>query len=117
MTKYSVLCLAVADLSACNGSNSQSSQTGSDSSRSDSTEKLNIVIMLTDDQGYGDMNCYGNHGGSTGGLREGKGTTFEGGQRVPLIARMSGHIPAGKVSDQFFSALDITPTLVEMTGS
>ena len=75
----------------------------------------NTLLLFTSDNGP--WLSYGNHGGSTGGLREGKGTTFEGGQRVPLIARMPGRIPAGKVSDQFLSALDIVPTLVELTAS
>ncbi len=59
----------------------------------------------------------GIHGGSTGGLRECMGRTFDGGQRVPFVVRMPGVIPAGKVSDQFLSALDITPTLVNLTQS
>lgn len=75
----------------------------------------NTLLLFTSDNGP--WLSYGNHGGSTGGLREGKGTTFEGGQRVPLIARMPGRIPAGKISDQFLSALDIVPTLVELTAS
>ena len=75
----------------------------------------NTLVLFTSDNGP--WLSYGNHGGSTGGLREGKGTTFEGGQRVPFIARMPGRIPEGKVSDQFLSALDITPTLVGLTGS
>ena len=75
----------------------------------------NTIVMFTSDNGP--WLSYGNHGGSNGGLREGKGTTFDGGQRVPFIVRMPGVIPAGKVSDQFLSALDITPTLVNLTQS
>lgn len=75
----------------------------------------NTLVLFTSDNGP--WLSYGNHGGSAGGLREGKGTTFDGGQRVPFIARMPKQIPAGKVSDQFLSALDITPTLVELTHS
>jgi arylsulfatase A-like enzyme len=40
------------------------------------------------------------YGGRTGGMREMKATTFEGGIRVPLIARWPGRIPAGKVSGE-----------------
>ena len=75
----------------------------------------NTLVIFTSDNGP--WLSYGNHGGSNGGLREGKGSTFDGGQRVPMIARMPGHIPAGKVSGQYLSALDITPTIVELTGS
>lgn len=75
----------------------------------------NTLVMFTSDNGP--WLTFGNHAGSTGGLREGKATTFEGGQRVPFIARMPKQIPAGKVSDQFFSALDIAPTIIELTNS
>ncbi len=75
----------------------------------------NTLVMFTSDNGP--WLSYGNHAGSTGGLREGKGTTFDGGQRVPFIVRMPGQIPAGKVSDQILSALDIAPTLIELTDS
>lgn len=75
----------------------------------------NTLVLFTSDNGP--WLSYGNHGGSTGGLREGKGTTFDGGQRVPFIVRMPKQIPARKVSNQFLSALDITPTLVNLTRS
>lgn len=75
----------------------------------------NTLVLFTSDNGP--WLSYGDHGGSNGGLREGKGTTFEGGQRVPFIARMPGQIPAGSVSDQFLSAIDLAPTLIELTGS
>lgn len=75
----------------------------------------NTLLLFTSDNGP--WLSYGDHGGSNGGLREGKGTTFEGGQRVPFIARMPGQIPAGSVSDQFLSAIDLAPTLIELTGS
>ncbi len=75
----------------------------------------NTLVIFTSDNGP--WLSYGNHGGSTGGLREGKGTTFEGGQRVPFIARMTGKIPAGIVSDQFMSALDIAPTVLALTDT
>ena len=58
---------------------------------------------------------YGNHAGSTGGLREGKGTSFEGGQRVPCIIRWPGVTPEGKVIDRLSSTIDILPTIAEIT--
>lgn len=75
----------------------------------------NTIVLFTSDNGP--WLSYGNHGGNNGGLREGKGTTFDGGQRVPFIVRMPGVVPEGKVNDSFLSALDITPTLVNLTGS
>ena len=53
----------------------------------------NTLVMFTCDNGP--WLTYGNHGGTAGPLREGKGTTFDGGVRVPFIARWPGKIPAG----------------------
>ncbi|MEG1586280.1 MAG: sulfatase [Bacteroidales bacterium] len=75
----------------------------------------NTLVIFTSDNGP--WLTYGNHAGSNGGLREGKGTTFEGGQRVPCIARMPGSIPAGTVSNQWISALDIMPTILKVTNT
>lgn len=75
----------------------------------------NTLVLFTSDNGPW-LN-YGNHAGSNAGLREGKGTTFEGGQRVPFIAWMPKQIPSGKVSDQFLSALDIAPTVLALTDT
>ena len=55
------------------------------------------------------------HGGSAGPLREGKGTTFEGGQRVPCVMRGPG-IPAGSVCDELTGTIDILPTIAAITG-
>lgn len=55
--------------------------------------------------------------GSNGVLRGRKGETWEGGVRVPLIARMPGSIPAGRVAPGFASALDILPTLARVGGA
>ena len=54
--------------------------------------------------------------GSAGPLRGYKGTTFEGGFRVPFIARWPGRIPAGRVSADMLSSLDVFPTLMEAAG-
>ena len=42
---------------------------------------------------------------------------WEGGLRVPYIARWPGRIPAGKVSDEFLTALEIFPTLLSAAGA
>jgi arylsulfatase A len=57
------------------------------------------------------------HGGSAGLLREGKGSTWEGGMRVPAIAWWPGRIPAGKVSATVASTLDLLPTCLALAGA
>ena len=54
--------------------------------------------------------------GSSGPLREGKGSTYEGGLRVPCLARWPGHIPSGRVSDAIFATIDLLPTLGKLAG-
>lgn len=73
-----------------------------------------LVIFTTDN---GPWLSYGNHAGSTGGLREGKGTAWEGGVRVPCIMRWPGRIPAGTVCDQPCATIDVLPTLAKLTGT
>ena len=51
------------------------------------------MVMFTSDNGP--WLCYGNHAGSAGPLREGKGTMWEGGYREPCVMRWPGKIPAG----------------------
>jgi arylsulfatase A-like enzyme len=55
-------------------------------------------------------------GGSAGALRGGKRTTWEGGVRVPFIARWPEHIPAGRIEHGIASVLDLFPTLIETAG-
>lgn len=77
-------------------------------------EKNTLVCFSSDN---GPWLAYGNHAGSPGNLREGKGTTFGGGQKVPFIASMPGTIPAGQVCNEMTTAMDLLPTIVELTGS
>lgn len=58
-----------------------------------------------------------NHGGSALPLRDGKGTTFEGGQRVPCVMWAPGHIPAGTTSDALISTIDLLPSLATLADS
>src|SRR5262245_24789339 len=55
-------------------------------------------------------------GGSAGLLREGKGTTYEGGMRVPFIARWPDRIPAGLVSAEVATAMDLYTTFLTLAG-
>jgi arylsulfatase len=75
----------------------------------------NTMIIFTSDNGPW-LN-FGNHAGNTGGLREGKGSSFEGGQRVPCIIRWKGKIPGGLVANQLASTIDILPTIAKLTGT
>lgn len=54
--------------------------------------------------------------GSAGPLRGAKATTWEGGMRVPGIVRWPDAIPAGQVSSQMVSELDLFPTFVHLAG-
>jgi arylsulfatase len=71
-----------------------------------------IVIFTTDN---GPWLNYGNHAGSAGGLKEGKLTSWEGGQRVPCIVKWPNHVPAGKVCNKLACAIDLLPTLASLT--
>jgi len=75
----------------------------------------NTVIIFTSDNGPW-LN-FGNHAGSAGGMREGKGTNWEGGQRVPFVVKWPAAIPAGKVSNQLACAIDILPSFAEVSGT
>lgn len=75
----------------------------------------NTLVIFTSDNGPW-LN-FGNHAGTTGGLREGKGTSWEGGQRVPCIMRWPGMIPEGEICNKLASSLDILPTLAAITGA
>ncbi len=75
----------------------------------------NTLVIFTSDNGP--WLAYGNHAGSALPYREGKGTAWEGGQREPFVARWPGKLPAGKVIDVPVMAIDILPTLADITGS
>jgi arylsulfatase A len=55
--------------------------------------------------------------GSPGGLRGRKGETFEGGVRVPFVARYPGFIPANQVCSGFATSLDVLPTVAGLAGT
>lgn len=76
-------------------------------------EENTLVIFSSDN---GPWLSYGNHAGSAGPLREGKGTTWEGGQRVPCLARWPAKIPPASVCNEFCSTMDVLPTFVKLAG-
>jgi arylsulfatase A-like enzyme len=57
------------------------------------------------------------NGGSTGELRGSKGTTWEGGLRVPFLARAPGRLPAGETRDGIATLMDLFPTISAAVGS
>ena len=76
--------------------------------------KNTYVIFATDN---GPWLPFKHHGGSAGPLRDGKMSTFEGGQRVPAIFWAPGRIPAGTETDALASTIDILPTIAALTGT
>ncbi|MFC1596879.1 sulfatase-like hydrolase/transferase [Planctomycetota bacterium] len=52
--------------------------------------------------------------GDAGPLRNGKGSCYEGGYRVPCIVRWPGKVPAGRVSDAIFATIDFMPTFANL---
>ncbi|MAC20775.1 MAG: arylsulfatase [Phycisphaerae bacterium] len=73
------------------------------------------IFIFTSDNGPW-LN-YGDHAGTTGGLREGKGTTFEGGVRVPMVVRYPPLVPPASICENPAMMIDILPTLIEITGA
>ncbi|MDB4260076.1 sulfatase, partial [Akkermansiaceae bacterium] len=75
----------------------------------------NTYVIFTTDNGP--WLQFKHHGGSAGPLREGKGTTFEGGQRVPCVMWAPGRIPAGTTCDSLCGTIDLLPTITALTES
>lgn len=75
----------------------------------------NTLVVFTSDNGP--WRNFGNHAGNTAGLREGKGTSWEGGQRVPCIMRWTGRIPAGTVCNGLSSTIDLLPSIAHLCGA
>jgi arylsulfatase A len=76
--------------------------------------KNTYVIYTTDN---GPWLSFQHHGGSAGPLRDGKGTTFEGGQRVPCVMWGPGRIPAGTENKSLVGTIDLLPTIAAITGT
>ena len=77
-------------------------------------DQKTLVIFTTDN---GPWLSYGNHAGSAEPLREGKGTAWEGGVRVPCIMRWPGKIPPSTVCSEPAMTIDVLPTIAKITGS
>jgi arylsulfatase A-like enzyme len=81
--------------------------------RENDLEKNTLIIFTSDN---GPWLNYGNHAGSAGGFREGKGTSFEGGMRVPCFMKWKGVINEEAISNSLASTIDIFPTLADYLG-
>jgi arylsulfatase A-like enzyme len=74
-------------------------------------DEKTLVVFTADN---GPWLNFGNHAGSAGPLREGKGTMFEGGHRVPCLMRFPGQIPAGTTCAAMSIAFDLMPTVARL---
>ena len=70
------------------------------------------LVVFTSDNG-----ARGDHGGSNAPLRGRKGTTWEGGQRVPCIMRWPGRIPAEIICNEITTSMDLLPTFAKLAGA
>jgi arylsulfatase A-like enzyme len=77
-------------------------------------EKDTWVIFASDN---GPWLNFGKSGGSAGPLREGKGTMFEGGPRVPCVMRWPGRLAAGRVVGNITSTIDLLPSIAAACGA
>ena len=96
-----------------------------DALRDAGVERNTLVIFTSDNGPWMDMpprmlvepRIVRTDAGSAGPLRGSKGTSWEGGTRVPFLARWPGRIPAGAVSSDLARTLDILPTIAGIVGA
>jgi arylsulfatase A len=84
-----------------------------DTLRTEGLAERTLVVFSSDN---GPWLIMGDQGGSAGLLRDGKGSTFEGGMRVPGIAWMPGQIKPGVTSERA-GTLDLLPTALALSGA
>ncbi len=70
----------------------------------------NTLVVFTSDNGPW-------YQGSAGALRGRKGSTWDGGVRIPFVARFPGRIPAGLSASGVASLMDLLPTLADLAGA
>lgn len=73
------------------------------------------LVVFTSDNGP--WLSYGDHAGSAGPFREGKGTAWEGGHRVPMLARWPGVVPATTTCDALAATVDLLPTFARLANA
>ena len=96
----------------------------------DAMDKLglteNTLVIYTSDNGPWNQKKYTNKKkghpkgsvfwGDSGPLRNGKGSPYEGGYRLPCIVRWPGKVPVGRTSDAILATVDFMPTFAALTG-
>ena len=85
----------------------------------DEVRKLNLAnqtyVIYTSDNGP--WLPFLNHGGSALPLKNGKGSTYEGGHRVPCVMWAPGRIPANSTTDEFVTSMDLFPTISRIVNA
>jgi arylsulfatase A-like enzyme len=81
--------------------------------RQEQLDKKTFVFFTSDN---GPWLQFGEHGGSAGLLRDGKGSTWEGGMREPGVAWWPGTIPAGMTTQEMGSTMDLFVTAIKLAG-
>ncbi len=82
--------------------------------RREGLDRRTLVVFTSDN---GPWLTFGRQGGSAGLLRDGKGSTWEGGMREPTIAWWPGRVPAASVQPGMASTLDLLPTFLALAGA
>lgn len=82
--------------------------------KQDDLDTRTLVMFCSDN---GPWLCFGEHAGSADPLREGKGTSWDGGVREPTLMRWPGHIPAGRVCDAPLMTIDMLPSVARLIGA
>lgn len=77
-------------------------------------DEKTLVVFTSDN---GPWLSYGEHCGTAGPLREGKGSCWEGGVRVPCLMRWPGKIPAGTETGEALGTIDLLPTIAGLAGA
>jgi arylsulfatase A-like enzyme len=85
--------------------------------KAEGLERDTLVIVASDNGAHDGMNKGFERFRSNGALRGTKGTLYEGGIRVPMIARWPGRVPAGRVSAAPCAFWDLLPTFAEVGGA
>lgn len=85
-----------------------------DALKKNKLDESTLVIFTSDN---GPWMVYGNHAGGTDGLKGQKGSSFEGGVRVPCVMKWPGKLKAGLEVNTPFMTIDLLPTIAKLIGA